>query len=489
MNLFYFFTAVGLTVFITFIFFRLFGQQSNNIFVSESEKKSWDEKISGSLKKLLTTTNIFGTVTSLATLLFLAGSAKLFGIFAFATGITFAFSGFITNPITKKFLLDESIKRKHEDNNQIGGVIASLFWADNKSSRNLSIMVKYISMFAIFSIIWLEVSLFSNFASSYLNVGGVLGKTIIATLTFFIILFFVVKYGLRGFVFADLFHTPIIIIMGLVLIGILVKLFLNGGFTLSAETFLIPKLNWIMGFVFMFHVLVLNLFQVICTEPHWFRLWLFNNVEISSQKAGVIGTGSVWLLLLFIGFSTYAITSEVGEDAIGILLTKLSVINPYFIFFFWIAATGALFSTVDTQLYSFLLLASYKISDGKLPKDSKRFQSPFSMATFSAIVFAVVYYIVKYFNLPFEKILLVVVPFSIVLLPLFVSKYFDRVPSITSLVISVLGYVLIAATGFVLPIVNFFATLSAVFFPVVVSFCVIVFTKKIDTLKIKSPKI
>ena len=67
--------------------------------------------------------------------------------------------------------------------------------------------------------------------------------------------------------------------------------------------------------------------------------WLFKNVEISSQKAGVMGTGAVWLLLLFIGFSTYAITREIGEGAIGTLFNKLGSINRYFIFFFWTAAT------------------------------------------------------------------------------------------------------------------------------------------------------
>lgn len=477
MNSILFLIAVGLTVFITFIFFRLFGMRSNNIFISAIEKKSWDSNISGLLKRLLTTTSIFGTVTSLATLLFLAGSTKLFGIFAFATGITFAFSSLITNPITKKLLKDKNVKKRYEDNEQVGGVIASLFWDESEKGKQLASWVKYISIFATFSIIWLEVSLFSNFSSAYLKAESIWSKTFIASITFLIIFYFVIQYGLRGFVFADLFHAPVIIITGIALIVILCIMLSNGNYTLSLNTISIPVLTWSMSIVFGFHVLVLNLFQIICTEPHWFRLWLFKNVEITSQAKGVIGTGIVWILFLFIGFSTFAITGQIGEPAIGALLNKISLSNPLFLFLFWVAAAGALFSTVDTQLYSIMLVSKYNVAKGTLPITTKRFQNPLLVVVLFTLAFGFIYFLVKYFSLEFEKLLLVIVPFSIVLLPLFIEKSTGRSPKISTLVVSLSGYVIIAGAGFFLDRINFFATLSAIFFPVLISIIVLLFKK------------
>lgn len=486
MNTILFLIATGLTVFITFIFFGLFGSRSNNIFITAQEKQSWDEKLSGIVKKLLTTTNIFGAVTSLATLLFLTGSAKLFGIFAFATGITFAFSSMITNPITNKFLEDKNIKKRYDDNEQVGGVIASLFWDDTKHGKQLAAIIKYISIFATFAIIWLEVSLFSNFSSAYLHIDSINSKTIIATITFFIIFYFLIQYGLRGFVFADLFHTPVIVLMGVVLIVILLFMFFQGDYTLNFQTFLIPVLPWGMGAIFCFHVLVLNLFQVICTEPHWYRLWLFKNVEITSQSQGVIGTGLVWIFFLFVGFSTFAITGQFGQQGIEILLSKFSVSNPYFIFFFWMAAAGALFSTVDAQLYSILLISRYKVSNGTLPITSKRFNNPFVVAVSFSVAFGIFYFLAtKYKDLfPFEKILFVIVPFSTVLLPLFIQKYTDRVPKLKTLLTSIFGFITVAAIGFCLPQSNYDFTLSAIFFPALVSIIIVLTPKKQTNKKI-----
>jgi hypothetical protein len=477
MNTLLFLIAVGLTVFLTFQFFRLFGTRSNSIFISPDEKVSWSNNISGLLKMLLTTTNIFGTITSLATLLFLAGSAKLFGVFAFATGLTIAISVYVTNPITKKLLTNEKIKKRYEQSDQVGGVIASLFWDEDTYNQSLSRLVKYISIIGIFSIIWLEVSLFSDFSCSYLGVSDPISKTIVAAITFFIIFFFVVQYGLRGFVFADLLHAPLIIIMGLILVGILFIIIIKGNYPLTLNTFILPTLPWTMGLIFMFHVLVLNGFQIICTEPHWYRLWLFQGVVLTSQKKGVMGTGLVWIILLFIGFSTFLITGNTGEPGINDLLSKLSVSNPYFLFFFWVAATGALFSTVDAQLYSILLVSSFKISTGTLPIHSKRFQKPFVLSIYTSILFGIIYFVVKYFNIQFEKILLVIVPFSIVVLPLFVAKYTDRSPKISIFIISIVGYILVAAIGFILPRFNFYATLSAVFVPFVLSLYVLLSRK------------
>ncbi|MEO7767898.1 MAG: hypothetical protein ABIS01_10740, partial [Ferruginibacter sp.] len=141
--------------------------------------------------------------------------------------------------------------------------------------------------------------------------------------------------------------------------------------------------------------------QIICTEPHWFRLWLFKKTEITSQTKGVVSTGLIWIFFLFIGFSTFAITGEIGENAIGILLNKFISSNPYFIFFFWIAATGALFSTVDTQLYSILLVSRFKTSNGTLPVTSKRFGNPFILAVFATAIFALLYFLKTYYHLQF----------------------------------------------------------------------------------------
>lgn len=484
MELLNFLIAVGFTTFVTFIFFRLFGTRSNAIFITASEKKAWDKRITGLLRRLLTVTNVFGTITSLATLLFLAGSAKLFGVFALATGVTFALSAYITNPITKKFLQDPAIQKRYSDGEQVGGVIASLFWTDNEHDKLLSKLVKAISIFSTFSIIWLELSLFSNFSSAYLGIEDIAYKSIVAFATFFVIFYFVIKYGLRGFVFADLFHTPVIIVMGLCIVGFLFIKLMSGSYEMSFDTFWRPILAWDMAIIFAFHVLVLNLFQVLCTEPHWFRLWLFKEVEITSQKKAVIGTGAIWIILLFIGFSSFALSGKVGEEGVASLLDYFGKANPYFILLFWMAAAGALFSTVDTQMYSILLVSSFDAKSGKLPMNSKRFSSELSISVVTAFIYAILYFIVVKFQLPFEKILLFVVPFGVVVLPLFIAKYTDRKPTRTSLIISAIGYIVVGSIGFILPELNFHATLSAVFVPVVVSVLVVLTQKKVPQVAV-----
>jgi hypothetical protein len=423
---------------------------------------------------------------------------KLFGWFALSTGLTVAISYLVTNALTRPIMSEPRIAKLLDESKQVSSVIASLFWTNDDQGKRVSSIIKWTSLAVIGSIVWLECTAFVDFSfwmAGYQKVSGeqdIFFRFLALFLLSFFIIYFVLRYGVRGFVFADLLHSP--------LIGLAAVVLLFGAWFLALNP-VAPRtpisLDWFTpllaspdpwlgipfasGIVFALHVLILNTTQIVCSEHHWFRLWLMGEKELQRQRSGSVITAAVWILMLPIGFVAFQIANAPGEAAIAGLLGTLGQWSVLFLAFFWVGATAALFSTADVQVYSALLVNRFDVVTGELNHASLRTSAiaPISLAV--SVVFAGLYTLMRVFEIPLEKILFSVVPFVTVLLPAFVHFYLGREVRAWVLGLSITGYLALVALGFVVAEANFFATLSAVFVPVVVTFATLKFVPRRGT--------
>lgn len=474
--------AVLGTFIITYVFYQSLGPRNTSLFLSREQKALWDTNVKEGLGRWLVVTSIFATLTGFATYLFLLGSSKLFGLFALSTGITIALSAPVTRWLTRPFLADARISQLFKANDQVSSVIATLFWSDTPSGRACSTVVKWISLLVIAAIIWVECTAFVDltfWVAGYTVASDpsvLLWRFVAMALVVLLIVYFVLRYGIRGFVFADLLHTPLIAIAAISLLVGALWLATQSLPDLALSEIIAPVLSAPdpvigvhPGWIFAAHVLVLNLFQVTCTEHHWFRMWLFGETELSRQFRGTALTGLVWLAMLPVGFLAFFVSNAPGEAAIGSLVPALSDLFSWFGVLFWIGATAALFSTADMQIYSGLLVSRFNASRGCLEDISLNPLKSLLWAACVALAFAAAYTGARAAALPLEKIIFVMVPMCTVLLPAFLHFRWKRVVMPWVLVLSLFGYGTMAALGFRVEEHNFFFTLSAVFVPLLVS--------------------
>lgn len=293
-------------------------------------------------------------------------------------------------------------------------------------------------------------------------------------------IFFVFRYGIRGFVFAELLHSPLIGIAALVLL--FTSLWATWGMWTFRE---IPSLtrpllndaalgiNYASPWLFAAHVLVLNSTQVVCSEHHWFRLWLLGKKELRRQPSAAGTTAGLWLVMLPIGFLAVLLTpppGAPGEPTVAALLTAFPNMSVIIGFIFWMGATAALFSTTDTQIYSALLVSRFDPVSGTLADAQITPQRSLRWSLSLSLLFAGAYAGVRALNIPLEKIIFAVVPFCTVLFPAFLHFRYGKNVRFAVLATSVTGYLIMIGIGFAKPALNFYFTLSAVFVPVAIGY-------------------
>lgn len=415
--------ATILTVIIlTLLLYSAFGPKQRSIIFSKEERPDWNNFVGSKIGKWFTATNIVGTLTSLATAyLFFIGSSKLFGWVIFICGLALFGGSYVTNYFTKKIIKIPHIEKLINESSNTFGVIASLFHQEgnDRAIRNSSI-VKYISLLNIIGVIWLEFSLFSDILSYVFQFQSIYLKTLVVFAAAFVIIFFTIRYGLRGFVFADFFHSPLILISVIVLLIGSVIFIANSGAISTSTNIFTPLLGIKETILFAAHVMFLNAFLVFVTEGHWLRLWVFSNNEITVQKKSIFSTAVIWALLSIIGLLTFSQINDVGTVAVSTLILKLGDISYIFPLAFWIGATAALFSTSDTQVYSLLLVNSWKPKKGELSKSLTQNIKAFPISLLISIAFGIAYFLVRFINIPFEKIIFIIIPMCLNLLPAFV---------------------------------------------------------------------
>src|SRR3712207_4154190 len=106
----------------------------------------------------------------------------------------------------------------------------------------------------------------------------------------FAVFYFTLRFGLRGFVFADAFHSPLIVVGTLaLLVGAILLLVRSESDIPAMGTLVTPLLPKRDLWLFLAHVSVLNGFLVLLTEPHWLRLWIFRRTIVELQP---VSTGA-----------------------------------------------------------------------------------------------------------------------------------------------------------------------------------------------------
>lgn len=203
--------GVGTVFGFTYVFFTLLGQRKDTLLVTKTEGAQWSRLVSGKFGSALTIANIFSTVTSLATVyLFFIGSSKLFGLWTLVCCLSIVVGGVVTNYFTSRIRSLDRPRAILNSPTQSGAVVASLFWAPDNEAKRVSTLVKYLSLFAISSIVWLEFALFGDITVRIIG-GTAYQAALFVGLAAFSVVWFTMRFGLRGFVMADLLHSGIVI--------------------------------------------------------------------------------------------------------------------------------------------------------------------------------------------------------------------------------------------------------------------------------------
>ncbi|WP_046006412.1 hypothetical protein [Pseudoalteromonas rubra] len=456
--------------FLSYVGLRAFGKPTTKLLFDPEEKRQWNTLLKSNFGNWLTGTNIVGTLTSFATVLvFFLGNAKVFGIWVLICSVSIFLGGYVTNYFTGKISELKRVKCLLSSSSQTGGVLASLCWENTKDGKLSSILVKYISMTGIAAVIWLEFALFSDIGGQLFGFSEIWMKSIILAFSSFAVIFFVLRYGIRGFAFTDIFQTPIIALCAFLLVCGSIWLALNSSVSFDSSL-IAPIVDAKTITLFVIHVLFLNAFLVLATEPHWLRLWVFQEKETKTQIASTFSTAIIWAVLVGIGFIGSSLAQgEVGPGVIVTLVTQLSNISPVFLIIFWFAAVAALFTTCDAQSYSWLVVKNYDTNTGSLQEYNLEKSKPFLYALISAIVFTAAYFVLRTYEIPFEKLVFLIIPFALNTLPAIVQLAFHRQPTPYLIIISVIFFILFAAGGFIQPNNELLWTLVAALVPVVIS--------------------
>jgi|GEM_PF-2610769 len=456
--------------FLSYVGLRAFGKPTTKLLFDPEEKRKWNTLLQSGFGNWLTSTNIVGTLTSFATVLvFFLGNAKVFGLWVLVCSFSIWIGGYCTNFFTKKIASLPRVASLLLSSSQTGGVLASLCWADSRDGRRSSLWVKYISLANISAVIWLEFALFSDIGGEVFGLTNIWMKALFLALCSFAVIFFVLRYGIRGFAFTDIFQTPIIALS--VLLIVIGALWLLNGASISFSIDLIkPIVDTRTIVLFVIHVIFLNSFLVLATEPHWLRLWVFHKKETETQVASTFSTAIIWAVLVGIGLIASALAQGgAGTGVIVSLVNQLADLSLVFVVAFWFGAVSALFTTSDAQTYSWLVVKNFDSRTGTLQEFKLGSTRPLLYAILASAIFAAVYLFVRTYSIPFEKLVFLIIPFSLNTLPAIVQLAYKRQPSYFLMAISVICFAGLGVGGFVQPQNELFWTLSAALVPIVVS--------------------
>src|SRR5262249_51800622 len=285
------------------------------------EKKEWDELVRGRLGSWLTVNSIFATVTSFATVyVFFIGNTLQFGWWIVFPILTIWGRRLITNHFTRIRVSRRHIAKRLASGDQSEAVLLTLVLdGTNESIRSASI-VRVVALTNILAILWLEFSVFADVSSKLIISESIFWGAIFLYGFAFSVLYFTLRFGLRGFLFADLFHRPIIVIGTLILLigtfvfligvpsdgghdGRLAGLFGRILTEMNAPKAPAPTSPLLSGVLFAISCPFLNSFLVLITQPHWFRVWMFGEKETTLQVTSLSITAVFWSILILIGGS------------------------------------------------------------------------------------------------------------------------------------------------------------------------------------------
>lgn len=455
----------------TYVIYKALGPARKTLLYTREEKENWDsfikENVAGGW---LTITNVVGTLTSLAgAYVFFIGSSKLFGLWIFICSVSILTGAYVTKVFTERIMSAPRLKALLALPGQTGGVIASVFWAEDVSSQRTAGLVKWVSVLNLVTLLWLEFSVFAGIGQRLLHLQSVIWPLVLLFGCCFTITHFTLRYGMRGFVFADLFQSPMILLAALsILGGCFVLVYQNWASLPPITAMMAPMLSTRACVLFALHNLCLNGLLMLVTESHWLRLWIFREREGEKLTLSTVWTGIVWATLGAIGFvAYYASGNAIGVDAVAGLLGRLSQLSIVFISVFWIGGIAALFSTTDATLYSLLVVLAFDSKSGVLHDRKMATVRPTFTAIAISLVFAGCYaLLILWLKLPIEKLLFIVFPMALNLFPAFVRAFRGLPQRPSYIVVALLLYLSCAVAGLRQPESQFEWTLVAALMPI-----------------------
>jgi hypothetical protein len=353
--------------------------------------------------------------------------------------VTIWAGAFVTNAVTTRLLSRPHIKARLLSNDQSAGLLPALFLDGTKDAELVASLARLITLVNISAILWMEFSVFADISSRIVAPNNILLSSLFLFTCSYCIIYFILRYGLRGFVFADLFQGPLIAIGSIsLLVGSFI--FLSTSLFPKTESVNYAQLIGLMkhelenprippygGLLFAISCLFLNSFLVLVTEPHWLRVWMFGEKETGLQVPALSATCLIWLILVVIGtLASVAVTTDGGvsifsanggSDVVVFFLSKMANVSPLFGIAFWIAGMAALFSTSDAQIYSFVLIRRFDTRAGKIENASFDSLKPAQYSALAAAIFAIVYAAVRFAGIPFDQLVLLFLPSCLIIVP------------------------------------------------------------------------
>jgi hypothetical protein len=188
-----------------------------------------------------------------------------------------------------------------------------------------------------------------------------------------------------------------------------------------------------------------------------------------ATKQSMIWTSLVWFMLIVMGLLVVGVTSSYGLEAVADIVNHLKHYSVAFSLLFWTAATAAIFSTADSQIYSFLLVESFDPRTGTSCDTPRYVSFPLWTSAIIAMVFTSVFALVDISQFPFEPIVFFVFPIFLCLVPAIVEYFIRGECSLTPILIG-LGLYMACGLGMVLlPNYSFPLSLAAPLMPGLVS--------------------
>jgi hypothetical protein len=453
----------------TYFVLTSIGLRRDSLLYTPDEKRAFDQLMNGRLGDYATVANIFGTLSSFATVyVFFIGTSKSFGIFIVTCVVSLLCGVYVTNAITSRIISIPRVRSFYESLQQTSAVVAAIVWSESKAARINSAWVKYISMSSLIAVIWLEFAIFSDLFGYLSDRSDAIFRSSSFLLVSYSVLFFILRFGLRGFVFTDLIQSPIILV-GTTIVAICTWISANSHHLAISVSALQPSRSMSETALFIANSSLLNFCLVLASEAHWMRTWLFGRRETKLQLAGIMCTSLNWLMLIGIGLVAGFVSSNVGSIAVVDIVQYVQSSEPIVAAAFWLAAVAALFSTADANIYGLLLVRSFDTDGGSVTGSLRVPGLPSVAAFLASAVMAATYYIVRSLNLPMEKIIFICIPLCLNVMPSLVSVACFRVPKLSYTVASTVGYLMISLVGLFEPPQQLFTTLAAALCPIVFS--------------------
>jgi len=465
--------AIGAVFVTTYLLLMILGPRPGNIFVSIEERQRWSGMLASNFGAFVYLSNVVATLTSLATVyVFFIGTTQLFGYYILVSLVSILIAGPVTLRFTRRLAETRLFSARFVDSEAATAAITSLFWSPE--TRKVSLILQLLAQVAILCILWLEFATLAKLLAGLLGFDTPYWQTIVMFLSVLFVFDFIFRNGLRGFLFADLLHFPLIAI-GVVLFlgGTMYVAVSSGGFSLEPFT-RPPKLPEAYCIIFVVATLFLNSFLLITSEPHWLRVWTMRDRVQSATMMSLATAMAVWTFLIIAGFLIVTITQRIGLDAVVDAVKELKTYSIVWSIAFWVSVVAAIFSTADTQLYSFLVLSAFDSKTGKLHPAPRFIRVPFLSALVVAVAFSVIFWLIEISRFPFEPIVFFVFPIFLCSVPAFVELLWTDHVRAAPMLVSIGLYLCCGLAMILLPAYSFPLSLAAPLMPALVSLAVLV---------------